>query len=128
MKKECANELKKKGSGKKMMIKLPWQWVWSINQANTTVVHNPTMARTWTDVDTLRWKNFPTVWQGDYGNKKGQKSIILEAFASFYTWVSFFGVEGFQNYLNVLGQSQVFNDVLRGQALQMMYEINNTVY
>ncbi|CAL9025402.1 unnamed protein product [Prunus brigantina] len=33
-----------------------------------------------------------------------------------------------QNYLNVLGQSSVFNDVLRGEAPNITYEINNTVY
>ena len=65
-----------------------------------------------------QWKNCPTAWQGDYGNRKGQKSIILEAVASFDTWVwhAFFGVAGSQNDLNVLGQSPVFNDVLRGHA------------
>ncbi|KAI5324263.1 hypothetical protein L3X38_033336 [Prunus dulcis] len=30
-----------------------------------------------------QWKNCPTALQGDYGNRKGQKSIILEAVASF---------------------------------------------
>ncbi|CAL8156652.1 unnamed protein product [Prunus armeniaca] len=51
-----------------------------------------------------RWKNCPTAWQGDYGNRKGQKSIILEAVAGFDTWVwhAFFGVAGSQNDLNVL--------------------------
>ncbi|KAI5341775.1 hypothetical protein L3X38_009650 [Prunus dulcis] len=50
---------------------------------------------------------------GDYGNRKGQKSIILEAVASFDTWVwhAFFGVAGSQNDLNVLGQSPVFDEV-----------------
>ncbi|VVA40418.1 PREDICTED: putative nuclease HARBI1, partial [Prunus dulcis] len=33
-----------------------------------------------------QWKNCPTAWQGDYGNRKGQKSIILEAVAGFDTW------------------------------------------
>ncbi|CAL8080861.1 unnamed protein product [Prunus armeniaca] len=28
-----------------------------------------------------QWKNCPSAWQGDYGNQKGQKSIILEAVA-----------------------------------------------
>ncbi|CAL8117247.1 unnamed protein product [Prunus armeniaca] len=28
-----------------------------------------------------------TAWQGDYGNRNGQKTIILEAIASFDTWV-----------------------------------------
>ncbi|XP_021833408.1 uncharacterized protein LOC110773213 [Prunus avium] len=43
-------------------------------------------------------------------------------------WHAFFGVAGSQNDLNVLGQSPVFNDVLRGEALQITYAINNTVY
>ncbi|XP_021815821.1 uncharacterized protein LOC110758306 [Prunus avium] len=65
-----------------------------------------------------QWKNCPTAWQGDYGNRKGQKSIILEAVASFDTWVwhAFFGVAGSQNDLNMLGQFPVFNDVLRGHS------------
>ncbi|XP_021825375.1 uncharacterized protein LOC110766367 [Prunus avium] len=77
-----------------------------------------------------QWKNCPTAWQGDYGNRKGQKSIILEAVARFDTWVwhAFFGVSGSQNDLNVLGQSPVFNDVLRGEAPQITYQITNTVY
>ncbi|KAI5323857.1 hypothetical protein L3X38_032930 [Prunus dulcis] len=60
-----------------------------------------------------QWKNCPTAWQGEYGNRKGQKSIILEALASFDTWVwhAFFGVVGSQNDLNVLGQSPVFDEV-----------------
>ncbi|CAL8115919.1 unnamed protein product [Prunus armeniaca] len=56
------------------------------------------------------WKNCPTAWQGEYGNRKGQKSIILE------------------NDLNVLGQSPVFDEVLRGHSPQVTYQINNTVY
>ncbi|KAI5328310.1 hypothetical protein L3X38_027707 [Prunus dulcis] len=77
-----------------------------------------------------QWKNCPTAWQGDYGNRKGQKSIILEAVADFETWVwhAFFGVAGSQNDLNVLGQSPVFNDVLRGEVPNITYEINNTIY
>ncbi|KAI5339368.1 hypothetical protein L3X38_018640 [Prunus dulcis] len=77
-----------------------------------------------------QWKNYPTAWQGDYGNRKGQKSIILEAVAGFDTWVwhAFFGVAGSQNDLNVLGQSPMFNDVLRGEAPNITYEINNTIY
>ncbi|KAI5317526.1 hypothetical protein L3X38_037233 [Prunus dulcis] len=77
-----------------------------------------------------QWKNCSTAWQGDYRNRKGQKNIILEAVAGFDTWVwhVFFGVAGSQNDLNVLGQSPVFNDVLRGQGPNITYQVNNTVY
>ncbi|XP_008231747.1 PREDICTED: uncharacterized protein LOC103330921 [Prunus mume] len=61
-----------------------------------------------------QWKNCPIAWQREYGNQKGQKSIILEAVASFDCWVwhAFFGVAGSQNDLNVLGQSPAFDEVL----------------
>ncbi|CAL2226187.1 unnamed protein product [Prunus armeniaca] len=77
-----------------------------------------------------QWKNCPTVSQGDYKNRKCQKSIIFEAVAGFDTWVwhAFFGVAGSQNDLNVLGQSPVFNDVLRGQGPNITYQVNNIVY
>ncbi|CAL8152083.1 unnamed protein product [Prunus armeniaca] len=77
-----------------------------------------------------QWKNYPTAWQGDYGNRKDKKSIILEVVASFNTWVwhAFFGVAGSQNDSNVLGQSPEFNDVLRGHSPHIMYQINNTIY
>ncbi|XP_008223137.1 PREDICTED: uncharacterized protein LOC103322956 [Prunus mume] len=77
-----------------------------------------------------QWKNCPTAWQWDYGNRKGQKSIILEAVAGFDTWVwhAFFGVVGSQNDLNVLDQSPVFNDVLRDEGPTITYQINNIVY
>ncbi|XP_034223294.1 uncharacterized protein LOC117633692, partial [Prunus dulcis] len=45
-----------------------------------------------------QWKNCPTAWQGS------------------------------QNDLNVLGQSPVFDEVLRGHSPQVTYQINNTVY
>ncbi|XP_008228656.1 PREDICTED: uncharacterized protein LOC103328048 [Prunus mume] len=41
-----------------------------------------------------QWKNCPTAWQGDYGNRKGQKSIILEAVAGFDTWNGYYLVDG----------------------------------
>ncbi|CAL2279206.1 unnamed protein product [Prunus armeniaca] len=45
-----------------------------------------------------------------------------------WVWHAFFGVAGSQNDLNVLSQSPVFNDVLRGEAQKITYEVNNTVY
>ena len=76
------------------------------------------------------WKNCPSAWQGAYGDRKGAKSIILEAVASFDTWIwhAFFGVPGAQNDLNVLAQSPVFNDVLQGKAPKVTYVVNGRRY
>ncbi|XP_021832071.1 uncharacterized protein LOC110772017 [Prunus avium] len=51
-----------------------------------------------------QWKNCPTAWQGEYGNRKGQKSIILEAVASFdyWAWHAFFGVAGSQTSMSLV--------------------------
>ena len=43
-------------------------------------------------------------------------------------WHAFFGVPGAQNDFNVLHQSPVFNQVLRGETNQITYTINNIVY
>ncbi|CAL2255438.1 unnamed protein product [Prunus armeniaca] len=77
-----------------------------------------------------QWKNCPAAWQGDYGNRKGQKNIILKAVTGFDTWVwhAFFGVAGSQKDVNVMGQSPVFNDILIGEGPNITYQINNTVY
>ncbi|CAL2233773.1 unnamed protein product [Prunus armeniaca] len=71
-----------------------------------------------------QWKNCPTVWQGEYENRKGKKSKILEAVASFDCWVwhAFFGVTGSQNDLNVLGQSSVFDEEKSFAAFQEGYK------
>jgi len=77
-----------------------------------------------------QWKNCLSAWQGDYHNRKGNITFILLVVASFYIWVwhAFFGVPGAQNDINVLYQSPVLNQVLRGETNQITYTINNTVY
>jgi hypothetical protein len=44
------------------------------------------------------WKNCLVAWQGDFGDKDGNKSIILDAVAdqSLHIWHAFFGVTGVQ--------------------------------
>ncbi|XP_050105631.1 uncharacterized protein LOC126585270 [Malus sylvestris] len=76
------------------------------------------------------WKNCPSAWQRAYGDRKGAKSIILEAVASFDTWIwhAFFGVPGAQNDLNVLAQSPVFDELLQGNSPRCTYWVNGTQY
>lgn len=77
------------------------------------------------------WRNCPAAWKGAYANyKKGCPTIILEAVAStdLWIWHAFYGVAGSNNDINVLNQSDVFNDYLRGQAPAVSFRANNKTY
>lgn len=55
------------------------------------------------------WKNCPMAWQGDFGDSKGKKSIILEAIVDkgLHIWHAFFGLSGSNNNINVLDRSSL---------------------
>ncbi|CAM8883842.1 unnamed protein product [Rhodiola kirilowii] len=76
------------------------------------------------------WKNCVTTWQESYSGRKGQPTIILEAVASYDTWIwhSFIGVSGAQNDLNVLYQSDIFDSSLEGICPQVTYKVNGSTY
>ncbi|KAL9673095.1 hypothetical protein QQ045_029348 [Rhodiola kirilowii] len=76
------------------------------------------------------WKNCPTAWQGSYSGRKGRPTIILEAVASYDTWIwhSFIGVPGSQNDINVLHQSDVFDSYLEGITPKVTYKVNGSTY
>ncbi|XP_058742373.1 uncharacterized protein LOC131614851 [Vicia villosa] len=60
--------------------------------------------------------------RGDHG----KPTIMLEAVASqdLWIWHAFFGIAGSNNDINVLNQSNVFNDILEGRAATVQYTIN----
>ena len=76
------------------------------------------------------WKNCPVAWQGDYGDREGKRSIILEAVAdqSLHIWHVFFGLPGSNNDLNVLDRSPLIHDMLVGEATNMTFEVNGQEY
>ncbi|XP_057432130.1 uncharacterized protein LOC130724877 [Lotus japonicus] len=77
------------------------------------------------------WKNCPTAWKGQYcRGDHGKPTIILEAVASqdLWIWHAFFGVAGSNNDINVLNQSDVFNEVLQGKAPEVQFTLNGTTY
>ena len=77
-----------------------------------------------------QWKNCPVAWQGAYRGHNNTPIIILEAIASYNTWIwkSYFGIPGANNGLNVLARSDVFEDLLHGRTLPINYEINGNHY
>ena len=76
------------------------------------------------------WKNCPVAWQGDFGDRKDKKSIILEAVAdqSLHIWHIYFGLPGSNNDLNVLDQSLLIHDLLTSAVCDMTFEVNGQVY
>ncbi|CAK8565464.1 unnamed protein product [Lathyrus sativus] len=77
------------------------------------------------------WKNCPVALKGQYvRGDHGKPTVMLEAVASqdLWIWHAFFGVAGSNNDINVLNQSNVFNDVLQGRAPEVHYTINRTEY
>ena len=77
-----------------------------------------------------QWKNCPTSWQGHFTGYKGKPTIILEAVASYDTWIwhAFFGLPGSLNDINVLGQSPLFNEICRGESPRVKYYVGDRQY
>ncbi|XP_068309908.1 uncharacterized protein [Pyrus communis] len=50
------------------------------------------------------WKNCPTAWAGQFKGRHNKPTIVLEAVASYDTWIwhAFFGIPGSNNDINVL--------------------------
>ncbi|XP_062005599.1 uncharacterized protein LOC133722743 [Rosa rugosa] len=71
-----------------------------------------------------QWKNCPTGWAGEYSGRKQIQTIILEAVASYDTWIwhAFFGMPGACNDLNVLAKSPLFDELTAGRAPQIQFQ------
>ncbi|XP_040373008.1 uncharacterized protein LOC121052332 [Rosa chinensis] len=77
-----------------------------------------------------QWKNCPTGWAGEYSGRKQIPTIILEAVASYDTWIwhAFFGVPGACNDLNVLAKSPLFDELTAGRAPLVQFQVNNRAH
>ncbi|XP_066369387.1 uncharacterized protein [Miscanthus floridulus] len=78
-----------------------------------------------------QWERCPNAWKGQFtrGDQK-VPTLILEAVASrdLWIWYAFFGVAGSNNDINVLNQSTVFINELKGQAPRVQYMVNWNQY
>ncbi|XP_004292547.1 PREDICTED: uncharacterized protein LOC101296636 [Fragaria vesca subsp. vesca] len=77
-----------------------------------------------------QWKNCPTAWAGEYSGRKKILTIIIEAIASYDTWIwhAFFGMPGACNDLNVLAKSPLFDELTAGRAPKIQFQVNNKVH
>ncbi|XP_022023820.1 uncharacterized protein LOC110924091 [Helianthus annuus] len=71
-----------------------------------------------------RWENCSIAWHGQY-TLRGHEyaTIMLKAAASCET--CFFGVVGLNNDINVIDQSLIFNDVLKGFQPPCNFTVND---
>ena len=75
-----------------------------------------------------RWKNCPYAGHGEYQDRKGLKSIILEAVATpdLRIWSYFFGMPGSCNDNNVMDLSPFLTDLVAVDSYKADYTINGT--
>jgi hypothetical protein len=78
-----------------------------------------------------RWEKCPTTWKGQYTTGHyGFPTMILEAVAShdLHIWHAFFGVAGSNNDINMLNQSPLFLEVIKGEAHRVQFFVNGRQY
>jgi hypothetical protein len=75
-------------------------------------------------IDYMRceWKNCPIAWQGNFGNKNQNRSIILKVTIdqSLWIWHVFFGLLGVNNDVNGLDRSPFILDFIRGEDVGLI--------
>ena len=76
------------------------------------------------------WKNCPIAWKGQFQGRKDTPSIILEAAASYDTWIwhAFFGAAGSNNDLNVLDLSTFLTDLISGKYEGIEFVVNGHTF
>ncbi|XP_071709214.1 uncharacterized protein [Rutidosis leptorrhynchoides] len=77
------------------------------------------------------WRNCPARWKGHYiRGDHGYPSIMFEAVASYdgWFWHAFFGTSGSNNDINVLNQSDLFSELLAGEAPPCTYTVNGCTF
>ncbi|XP_020415531.1 uncharacterized protein LOC109948044 [Prunus persica] len=83
-------------------------------------------------LDYMHWerKKCPTAWAGQFTGYKHKPTVVLEAVASYDTWIwhAFFGVVGSNNDINVLARSLLFNDVVNGVSPHIQYVVSGNEY
>ncbi|GKA99018.1 RNA-directed DNA polymerase, eukaryota [Tanacetum coccineum] len=84
------------------------------------------------DCTDWEWVGCPYAFKGQYVRRDHGSNpfILLEAVASqdLWIWHAFFGVAGSNNYINVLYQSPIFNDLKTERAPEIPFVANGVTY
>jgi hypothetical protein len=76
------------------------------------------------------WKHYIMNWQGQFQNKDGYKSIILEVIIDQSLWIMciFFGLPNGNNDVNLLDQSPLICYLLNRLSHDFNFVVNRTTY
>eukprot|EP00918_Siedleckia_nematoides_P039555 GHVU01086039.1.p1 GENE.GHVU01086039.1~~GHVU01086039.1.p1 ORF type:complete len:436 (+),score=47.89 GHVU01086039.1:157-1464(+) len=76
------------------------------------------------------WKNCPVALQGQYQDRGGTRSMIMEAVATedLWIWHAFIGMPGSNNDLNVMHRSPLLHNMLQGSFPSVEYTVNGNRY
>eukprot|EP00918_Siedleckia_nematoides_P027264 GHVU01058723.1.p1 GENE.GHVU01058723.1~~GHVU01058723.1.p1 ORF type:complete len:253 (+),score=24.00 GHVU01058723.1:687-1445(+) len=76
------------------------------------------------------WKNCPIALQGQYQDRGGKRSMIMEAVATYDLWIwhAFIGMPGSNNDLNVMGRSPLLQTMFQGSMPSVHYTVNGRNY
>ncbi|ETV64690.1 hypothetical protein H257_18468 [Aphanomyces astaci] len=82
------------------------------------------------DCTHLQWAKCPVAFQGQYQDRRGDKSIIMEAVAGpdLWVWHSYIGLPGSNNDINVLDRSPLIEKIIGGVAPHCSYVVNGHAY
>lgn len=75
-------------------------------------------------------QNCPVGWKGAYTGKDGNPSVVLEAVATWDTWIwhAYFGEPGSNNDINILDRSPMMSMLLHREFPQHSFSVSDTTF
>ena len=73
-----------------------------------------------------QWHRCPIAWQGQFGDRKGERSIVVEAIARHDTYIhqAFVGLPGSLNDINIMSRTDLQHKYMMSAAFDHAYELD----
>ena len=82
------------------------------------------------DCTHLSWDKCPVREHGQFLDREGNKSIVMEAVAGHDLWIwhAYIGIPGSNNDINIIDRSPLMSKLLKGVAPHVQYQVNGNDY
>jgi hypothetical protein len=82
------------------------------------------------DCTHLHWDKCPVQEHGQYLDRDGNKSVVMEAVAGHDLWIwhAYIGIPGSNNDINIVNRSPLTSKLLKGVAPHVQYKVNGNDY